>query len=57
MSEHENIIDENDEIIDDIPKIEEPIKKKTNNSRKIRTIKTSKIKRSREEKRNERIKK
>jgi len=28
MSEHENIIDENDKIIDDIPKIEEPIKKK-----------------------------
>jgi len=31
MSEHENIIDENDEIIDDTTKIEEPIKKKIKN--------------------------
>lgn len=46
MSEHENIIDENDDIIDDIPKIEEPIKNKNKpiTAEKLEQLKQARLK-------------
>jgi hypothetical protein len=44
MSEHENIIDENDEMIDEIPKIEEPIKKNPVTAEKLEQLKQARLK-------------
>ena len=47
MSEQDTNTMDNIEVVEELPPSETPVKiKKTSNTRKIRTIKTSKIKRS-----------
>jgi len=57
MSEQENIIDENHELVEETPQIEVPVKiKKPISAEKLEQLKQARLKGSEKKKRNERIK-